>query len=50
MLYNAFIQIVGNPPIDLEFLPYIFSCSILYFICRYIVEFICSIFKLILKF
>lgn len=50
MLYNAFIEIVGTPPIDFEFLPYIFTCVILYFVCRFIIEFLCSVFKLIIRF
>ena len=47
MLYNEFIKIVGSPPADLEFLPYIFTCVILYMVCRFLIEFIASVFKLL---
>lgn len=49
MLYNEFIKIVGSAPLDLEFLPYIFTCVILYLVCRFSIEFLISIFKLILS-
>ena len=50
MLYNAFLQIVGQPPLDFEFLPYIFTCIILYMVCRFLIEFVCNIYNLIISF
>lgn len=48
-IIDYFTQIVGQPPENLEFLPYIFSCLFLFLVCKYIISFITYIFTIIYR-
>ncbi len=49
MLTDAWIQLIGYPPIGYEFLPYIFGSLFLFLICKFVVDTLVHIYTMFLN-